>query len=76
MALEYEEEDEPQAAVVREAELPIPNIPIPDSADGNVSASHYISTAVSQAYGMYIRRIALGHSHAQLRQIRFSAFPP
>lgn len=38
-ALEYEEEDDAPPAVLREAEVPVPNIPMPHSSDGNVCLS-------------------------------------
>jgi hypothetical protein len=40
-ALEYEEDDvDAGPAMIREAEVPIPNIPLPYSSDGNVCTSY------------------------------------
>jgi hypothetical protein len=48
-ALEYEEEEAPQeiAVEVKEAEVSFPNIPVPKSSDGDVSAETQIKPEVS-----------------------------
>jgi hypothetical protein len=69
--LEYDEDDQPPEQLLhrKEADVSIPNIPVPRSTSGEASLiralcpkAHYVLTSENH--------LDLGHTHAQLRQCR------
>lgn len=66
-ALEYEEDEgEAPPAFVREAEVPVPNIPLPRASDRNVRFSLFECNLGQASFRI---QPALDYSHAQLCQV-------